>query len=132
MLVSVFKFLMIHSSLKNWFLGLFVGMILNVVLFVPFSAADDAEILDRDDLYVTEKPLVDVAAMYHQEMNRIFNDSIKQLVQLLSTNKDLSNPATSKKVLERISVPASVLSKDTETFCAEKKENMKLMRGVRY
>lgn len=132
---------MFYSSGKNWlqktknklhcaraalFCGLFIGLILNIILFVPFSSAEDAEVFDLDILRDKEKSLTDISVIYHQEMNRIFNDSIKQLVQVLSTNKDLSNPALRKKVLDRISVPAEVLADDVEAFCAEKKDAMNL------
>ncbi len=129
---------MSHSSGKNrlrspsgissrWvFLGLFVGLILNVIFFVPFSSAEDEKPFDPAVFNHTDKKLIDVSAIYHQQMNHIFNDSIKQLVQLLSTNKDLSNPDLQKKVLGRISVPAEVVAKGAQAFCAAKKNDMNL------
>lgn len=105
--------------------GLVMGLLANV-LFPLSSFAEEDEPFDINDLYNAELTLDEQTSLYHEQMNLTFNQTIAQLIQFLSANKDLGNEEIRKKVLERITVPEDLPDEEVLNFCLNREENMNL------
>ena len=102
---------------KPGFRFLIFGLLLGMVMNLGVSFAAEEKPFDVNSFYDESMTLENLIFTYHDEMNKLFNRTIKELISVLSKNRDLKNEEKRNAVLERLEAPEE--NKEYETCFAD-------------